>query len=95
MLGCQRVSDSLSVGVDLGGTKIEGAVLVRRRAAGTGSTETFEVVARTRVPTLADEGYDAVLARTAELVQSVAQQARVDFPFDSRRRRHAGLGDAA
>ncbi|HVR18138.1 MAG TPA: ROK family protein [Polyangiaceae bacterium] len=73
------MSDSLSLGVDLGGTKIEGAVLVRRRAAGTGSTETFEVVARTRVATLADEGYDAVLARTAELVQSVAQQARVDF----------------
>jgi fructokinase len=72
------VADSLSLGVDLGGTKIEGAVLVRRRPAGAGSTETFEVVARTRVPTLAEEGYEAVLARTAELVRAVAKEARVD-----------------
>jgi fructokinase len=72
------VAESLSLGVDLGGTKIEGAVLVRRRPPGTGSTETFEVVARTRVPTLADEGYEAVLGRTAELVRAVAREARVD-----------------
>ena len=71
------MTESLSLGIDLGGTKIEGAVLVRRRAAG-GATETFEIAARTRVPTLADEGYDAVLARTAELVRTVARQAGVD-----------------
>jgi fructokinase len=72
------VTESLSLGIDLGGTKIEGAVLVRRRPEGHGATETFEVVARTRVPTLADEGYEAVLARTAELVRSVAKEAGVD-----------------
>jgi fructokinase len=71
------LTDSLSLGIDLGGTKIEGAVLVRRRAP-RGATETFEIAARTRVPTLADEGYDAVLARTAELVRTVAREAGVD-----------------
>ncbi|HEX6766224.1 MAG TPA: ROK family protein [Polyangiaceae bacterium] len=70
--------ESLSLGVDLGGTKIEGAVLVRRRAAGTESTETFEVVARTRVPTHAEEGYEAIVSRTAELVRAVAKEAGVD-----------------
>ena len=72
------MAESLSLGVDLGGTKIEGAVLVRRRSAATEATETFEVVARTRVPTHAEEGYDAVVARTAELVRAVAREARVD-----------------
>jgi len=71
------VAESLSLGIDLGGTKIEGAVLVRTSSAG--STETFEVVARTRVPTLAEEGYEAILARTSELVRTVAKEARVDF----------------
>jgi fructokinase len=71
------VAESLSLGIDLGGTKIEGAVLVRRRPEGQGATETFEVVARTRVPTLADEGYEAILARTAELVRSVTKEAGV------------------
>jgi fructokinase len=70
--------ESLSLGIDLGGTKIEGAVLVRRRAEADGATETFEVVARTRIATLADEGYEAVLARTAELVRCVAKEARVE-----------------
>lgn len=70
--------ESLSLGIDLGGTKIEGAVLVRRRSEGNAATETFEVVARTRVPTLADEGYEAVLARTVELVRVVAKEARLD-----------------
>jgi fructokinase len=71
------VAESLSLGIDLGGTKIEGAVLARRRT-GSSATETFEVVARTRVPTHAEEGYEAILARTAELVGRVAKEARVE-----------------
>ena len=77
MLGsAASVAESLSIGVDLGGTKIEGAVLVRKRQAGT--TETFAVVARRRVPTHAEEGYEAIVARTAALVAEVAKEARVD-----------------
>jgi fructokinase len=72
------VTESLSLGIDLGGTKIEGAVLVRRYPEGHGATETFEVVARTRVPTHANEGYEAVVARTADLVRFVAKEAAVD-----------------
>ena len=72
------MAESLSLGVDLGGTKIEGAVLARRRS-GSAATETFEVVARTRVLTHAEQGYDSILARTAELVRAVAKEASVDF----------------
>lgn len=79
MLGsATTLAESLSLGVDLGGTKIEGAVL-RRRRTGSAATETFEVVARTRVPTHADQGYEAILARTGELVRAVANEASVDF----------------
>jgi fructokinase len=72
------VSESLSLGVDLGGTKIEGAVLRRKSESSAGETETFDIVARTRVPTLAGEGYDAVLARTAALVLAVAKEAGIE-----------------
>ncbi|HEX6272866.1 MAG TPA: ROK family protein [Polyangiaceae bacterium] len=72
------MSESLSLGIDLGGTKIEGAVLRRKREPKADAMDAFEIVARTRVPTLATEGYDAVLARTAELVRAVASEAGVD-----------------
>lgn len=58
----------LRVGVDLGGTKIE-AVVVRLGG------ETPDVVARERVATEREEGYEAVLARTAALVRDVTRAA--------------------
>jgi fructokinase len=61
---------ALALGVDLGGTKIE-AVVVR--------LDPCTEIARLRVPTLRDEGYEAVLARTAETVRAVARQAAVDL----------------
>jgi fructokinase len=62
---------SLALGVDLGGTKIE-AVVVRGDDP-TGPTE----LARARVPTDQAEGYDAIVARTASLVRTVLAQAGV------------------
>jgi fructokinase len=62
----RRVDDALAIGVDLGGTKIESVAM--RRDSG-------EVLVRERVPTLAAEGYDAILARTASLVRRVAASA--------------------
>jgi len=60
---------SLALGVDLGGTKIE--AVVARRAP-------FREIARRRVATERDEGYDAVLARTAGIIRDVARDAGVD-----------------
>jgi fructokinase len=58
----------LAIGVDLGGTKIE-AVIIKLTP--------FEELVRLRVPTLRDEGYEAVVTRTVDLVRSVAQRAGV------------------
>jgi len=61
---------ALALGVDLGGTKIE-AVALRM--------DPFAEVTRLRVPTVRDEGYDAVVARTADTIRAVARQAAVDL----------------
>jgi fructokinase len=55
-----------ALGVDLGGTKIEAVVL-----QGAARTE----LARLRVPTDRDEGYDAIVARTAALIADVLRVA--------------------
>ena len=60
--------EPLLVGVDLGGTKIEAVVLDASRRE----------LARRRVPTLRDEGYDAIVARTAKLIADVATHANAD-----------------
>ncbi len=57
--------ERLALGIDLGGTKIEGA-LVRSRG------DEYEVIARERIPTEREEGYEAVLARTAAFVKRMA-----------------------
>jgi fructokinase len=59
----------LRLGVDLGGTKTE-AVVVRLRGQ-----EEPEVIARKRVPTGRDEGYEHVLGVVAELIHEVARSA--------------------
>jgi fructokinase len=58
---------ALSLGVDLGGTKIEAVVL-------RGEVE----LARLRVPTDRDLGYDAIVARTAKLVGDALATAGLD-----------------
>ncbi|HLV64509.1 MAG TPA: ROK family protein [Polyangiaceae bacterium] len=59
----------VSLGVDLGGTKIEAAVLRRWNE---GADERFEVLVRRRVPTGAEGGYEAVLEATLALIRGVA-----------------------
>lgn len=61
------------VGVDLGGTKIEGVVL---EAGG----EAPRVLARRRVPTRSEEGYEAIVERTAGLVRDVIAEAGLASP---------------
>ncbi|HWD37534.1 MAG TPA: ROK family protein [Fimbriimonas sp.] len=53
-------------GIDLGGTKIEGAVL-----KDSSSTET---VCRLRIPTEADRGYEHIVSRVAELVSMMENE---------------------
>jgi fructokinase len=60
--------ESLALGVDLGGTKIE-AVLLRG--------ERRVEIARRRVATDQEEGYEAIVARTAMLVHDVLASAGV------------------
>jgi fructokinase len=57
----------LRLGVDLGGTKTEAVVL---RAA-----DEPEILARVRMPTARDEGYEAIVAATAKLIGDVAAAA--------------------
>ncbi len=58
----------LALGVDLGGTKIEAFVV-----ADGGTT----VLARRRVPTDRDDGYDAIVTRTRALIGDVLAEAHV------------------
>ncbi len=60
------------IGVDLGGTKIE-AVLARRETAGAPG---IEALARRRVPTGRDRGYEAVLETAASLIEELVREAR-------------------
>jgi predicted NBD/HSP70 family sugar kinase len=62
----------LCIGIDLGGTKIEGIVARRDDHA-------VEVLARTRVPTDAQLGYEAVLLAASRLVQGLARDGGLDL----------------
>jgi predicted NBD/HSP70 family sugar kinase len=62
--------ERIALGVDLGGTKTE-AVVAR--------LEPLEELARLRVPTERDRGYDAVLATTADVARRAAALAGVDL----------------
>jgi fructokinase len=68
------MSEDISIGVDLGGTKIEAAVIRETPSAST----PFTVLARRRVPTGADGGYEAVLANTVAVIRETAKEAAVD-----------------
>jgi fructokinase len=68
-------SERIRLGVDLGGTKTE-AIVIRWVAQDDARLpDAFDVLARQRVPTERDAGYDHILRRTADLVSSVARQA--------------------
>lgn len=53
-------------GIDLGGTKIEGAVLESR--------QNLKPLARQRIPTEADQGYEHILDQVATLVEMLAKE---------------------
>lgn len=72
MLGSMR--ETLSLGIDLGGTKIEAAVLRRFEPLSSKNDSGFEVLTRRRIPTGGHDGYEAVLRRTAELMLDVARE---------------------
>lgn len=63
--------DRIAVGLDLGGTKLE-AVVARESPSG------LDVLLRRRVPTPRDEGYEAILATTATLFESVCAELGLD-----------------
>jgi fructokinase len=60
---------SVSIGVDLGGTKIEAIVLDRGRCS---------VLHRERVATERDRGYEAIVATTADLIAHIGKRAGLD-----------------
>jgi fructokinase len=70
------MTEIVSLGVDFGGTKIEGAVIAR--PSDPGARDRFRVLARKRVPTERERGYEAVLRTTLEVIRSTAEEARVD-----------------
>ena len=64
----------VSIGVDLGGTKIEAAVLKRPRKQPAGGhidplKAGYDVILRERVATNRDRGYESIVETTANLVQ--------------------------
>jgi fructokinase len=61
--------DSMLIGLDLGGTKMEAAALKKTDAGD------FEVVLRKRVPTERERGYEAVLDRAASLLRDTLREA--------------------
>ena len=67
------VDAALKLGVDLGGTKIEAVVLRAGR-------DDPEVLARSRVPTEREAGYEHIVAATAQIVGDVAREAGLRSP---------------
>ena len=57
-------------GIDLGGTKIEGAVLEYE--------DNFKVIERLRVPTEADQGYDHILEQISKLVELLKEKTNLE-----------------
>jgi fructokinase len=67
------VDDTLRLGVDLGGTKVE-AVVVRLGSTG------FEVIARRRIATEREAGYAHIVARTTALIGEITRDAGLAAP---------------
>ena len=56
------------IGIDLGGTKIEGILL----------NSNGEEISRKRIPTLREEGYDSILERMVSLIESMKITSNLD-----------------
>jgi fructokinase len=69
--------EAFALGLDLGGTKIE-AVVLRERAA-VDEAASIDELARVRVPTVREEGYEAVLARAVGLARTTLAQAKLSL----------------
>jgi len=76
-----RGMQEIVIGIDLGGTKIEGIAL---RA---GEQAEPDILHRRRVPTHQERGYEAVLEATAAMIEDVAREAGLDA-----RRAPVGVG---
>ena len=63
----------LRLGIDLGGTKVEGLLLRQPH------DHVFEELLRIRVPTDRERGYDAVIETVASLVERIAREAAIDL----------------
>ena len=59
------------IGIDLGGTKIEAIII----------DDQFQVIDRKRIPTLRDEGYDAIVNRIIELSKEMINIGDIDGPI--------------
>ena len=59
------------LGIDLGGTKIEAIII----------DDQFQVIDRKRVPTLRDEGYDAIIKRIINLAREMISIGNIDAPI--------------
>jgi fructokinase len=68
------MDERLVIGIDMGGTKLEAAVL--RLPAERGVEDA--VLLRRRIPTHQERGYEAILQSVAELVRSTAAEAGLD-----------------
>jgi fructokinase len=66
------MGERLALGLDLGGTKMEAAVVRLRGDGG------IDVVTRRRVPTDRDRGYEAVLETASDLIRATAESAGGD-----------------
>jgi fructokinase len=74
------MSESIvSIGVDLGGTKIEAAVLERPASSPAKDRAAFEVRWRERLPTERERGYEAIVETTAALIVRTAEAAHLDL----------------
>ena len=75
--------DVVSIGVDLGGTKIEATVLKRPRKVPSGRLQPaklgLDVLLRERVATNRERGYEAIVETAADLILNVAKSAGVDL----------------
>lgn len=79
------MSGELRIGVDLGGTKTE-AVVVRLGG------DAPHVLARRRIATGAEAGYEHIVAQTRELVSNVARDAGLDLLGDASASPGSGVG---
>jgi fructokinase len=68
----------LRIGIDLGGTKIEGIVAQLEEGAPTLADATPKVLVRRRVPTERERGYQHIVNTVATLIEDLARLAEID-----------------